>query len=148
MGFDYKTSTELWETETQLLEGIDKILCAPRPGGKDSDPTGDGTRPASYCWRVSCGLVLAHCRDRGTGSSSPERRPLEVRLKATANPTIEPADPRDGLPQAKQLTERECTTTHQLIIVLKLNPARPCPPRARSHFPHQVPPIRKLTQAS
>ena len=46
---------------------------------------------------------------------------MEVAIK----PTIEPIDPRAGLPQAKQLPGKEHNPTHQQIIGLKLNGASP-----------------------
>ena len=53
-GFDCRTSTGLGETETPLLEGTHKVVCASGPRGRSSDPIGDWTRPTCYCWRVSC----------------------------------------------------------------------------------------------
>ena len=68
-------------------------------------------------WRR--GLTGAYHREGGTGSSSPGRPPLVYTLfKVTINPTIA-LDPRDGLPQAKQLTVREYNPTHQQISGLK-----------------------------
>ena len=46
---------------------------------------------------------------------------MEVAIK----PTIEPIDPRAGLPQAKQLPGKEHNPTHQQIIGIKLNRASP-----------------------
>ena len=37
MGFDCRTSTGLGETETLLLEGTHKVVCASGPRGRSSD---------------------------------------------------------------------------------------------------------------
>ena len=71
-GSDCKTSTGLGETETPVLEGTNKTLCAPRLRGKEQ----------WFCRKLNqnyllvlegllwgCGSAGAHHRDGGTGSS-------------------------------------------------------------------------------
>ena len=73
--FDYRTSTELGETETPILEGTNKILCVPRPRAKEQSPQKTTCLVLEgLLWRL--GLAMAHCSDGGTGSSSPRRCPL------------------------------------------------------------------------
>ena len=38
MGFDFRTSTGLGETETPLLKGTHKVMCATGPKGKEEGP--------------------------------------------------------------------------------------------------------------
>ena len=38
---DYRTLTGLGETETPLLEGTHKVVCASGPRGRSNDPIGD-----------------------------------------------------------------------------------------------------------
>ena len=65
-------------------------------------------------------------------------------LEVTMNPTIEPIDSRAGSPQAKQLTRREHSPTHQQIKVLL---SMALPTWARSSFsPLPVPPISFIHQ--
>ena len=44
--FDYRNSMGLEETETLLLEGTNKTVCPPGPGGRSSKPTGNWVRLA------------------------------------------------------------------------------------------------------
>ena len=72
MGFDCRTSTGLGETETPILEGTHKVVCALGPRGRSSDPgetepdlpAGVGRPPAE------AGVVVAHREDKDTGSRS------------------------------------------------------------------------------
>ena len=48
---------------------------------------------------------------------------------------MELIDPKAGLSQAKQLTVRECNSTHQQVTGLKLYWARPCPSEQDLVFP-------------
>ena len=41
VGYDCRTLTGLGETETPLLEGTHKVVCALGPRGRSSDPIGD-----------------------------------------------------------------------------------------------------------
>lgn len=53
-----------------------------------------------------CWSAVACCGDRGSGSSSPERRVLvSVLLEAASSLTVEPADPTAESPPARQLGE-------------------------------------------
>lgn len=59
--------------------------------------------------------------DRSTGNSSPERCMLHKPfLEVACNPTIEPVDSKTESLQAKQLTRREQSPTHQQATVLKI----------------------------
>lgn len=49
-------------------------------------------------------------------------------MEVTINPTIEPKDPRAGLPEAKQLPGMKGNPTHQQVFGLKLYSAKLCPP--------------------
>ena len=86
--FDYRTSRRMGKTEIPVLEGINKILHAPRPRGDEqwSPHETEQKIPASVegppmeVWSAE-----AHHRGRGTG-----RPPLaETLLEFTINPTIE-----------------------------------------------------------
>ena len=68
--FDYRTYTRLGETEIPILEGTNKILCSPRPKGKEQRPN----RLNQNYLLVLGGLLWrhrsagAHHRDGDTGS--------------------------------------------------------------------------------
>ena len=71
--FDYKTSTGLWEIETLVLKGMNKILHAPSFRGKEQWPQFWFNQNyllvlESLLWRDES--ARAHHRDGGTGSSS------------------------------------------------------------------------------
>ena len=73
MGFDCRTWTGLWETETPLLEGTHKVVCASGPGRRSSDPTGELNQ--NYLLVLEgllqrWGAVVAHHRNKDTGSRS------------------------------------------------------------------------------
>ena len=134
------------ETETPLLEGKNKILCAPRPRGKEQwshRRLNQTCLPACSCWRVSCGGVGQQWLAMGTGvlaAALLEGAAWQGPLKAAINTTIQPAGPRAGLPQAKQTTGREHSPTHQQVTGFKFYwISRPCPEQ------DPVFPIRKLT---
>ena len=79
VGFDYKTSTELGETETLLLEGTNKTLHAPRVKGKEQWLHRKLNQNYLQCWRVSCGGVGQQgliTGTEGTGSSCLGMSPL------------------------------------------------------------------------
>ena len=92
-GFDCRTSTGLGETDS-TFGGHKQILCTPGPKGKKQWPHGRLNQTyllvlEGLLWRR--GLAVAHCGDRGTGSSSPGRCPLVwALLEFTISPTIEP----------------------------------------------------------
>ena len=92
-------------------------------------------------WR--CWPAMACHGDMGTRGSTPGRCPwARPSWKVAINTTTQPRGPRAGLPQAKQITGREHSPTHQQITGLKFYWARPCPEQ------DPVYPIRKLTQVS
>ena len=72
MGFDCRTSTDLGETETSLLEGTHKVVCASGPRGRSGDPIETepdlparvGGSPAEV------GMALSHSEDKDNGSRS------------------------------------------------------------------------------
>ena len=75
-GFDYRISTRLEEIDNPLLEGTSKLLHTPGLRGKEQWPYRRQNQTyllvlEGLLWR--CGLSVAHCGDRGTGSSSPGR---------------------------------------------------------------------------
>ena len=87
--FDCRTSTGLGETETPLLEGTHKVVCASGSRGRSSDPIGDRTRPICQRWRVSCrggGWLWLTVRRRTLGAevlgSTPWREPSQSLLLA------------------------------------------------------------------
>ena len=128
-----------WGKETPHLEGTNKILCMPRPRGKGA-VTLQETKPDLHAsfggWTVEVGVGRGAPQGWEHWQQQSWRVPLGVNpLGLHINPTIEPADPRAGLPQAKQLPGRESNPTHQQTIGLKLYWARPCPPEQDPVFP-------------
>ena len=116
------TSTGLGETNS-TLGGHKQNLACTKTQRKEAE-TPQETEPdlllvlEGLMWRHWS--AVAHCRDRGTGSNTPERgRLVQVLLEFSTNPTIETTDPRAGSPQAKKLTGKEHNPTHQQIIGLK-----------------------------
>ena len=71
-GFGCRTSTGLGETETPLLEGTHKVVCAYAPRGRSSDPTEtEPNLPASVGGSpAGVGVAVSHCEDKDTGSRS------------------------------------------------------------------------------
>ena len=141
--FDCRTSTGLGETETPLLEGTHKVVCALGPRGRSSDPRGD--------WTVSCrggGWLWLTVRTRTLAAEvlgSTPWRELSQNL-----PLIPPKSP--GRLQcwvaSGQTTNREGTQPHpsadkQIKLLL-----RSAPQSNTQLYPPPVPPIRKRAQAS
>ena len=151
MGFDCRTSTGLGETETPLVEGTHKVLCASGPRGRSSDPRGDWTRPTCYCWRISC-------RSGGWLRLTMGTRPLAAEVLG-GTPWCEPSQSLSLAPPKSpgrlqcwvasgQTTNREGTQPHPSAvkgIKVLLSSAH----QSNSQlYPPPVPPIRKLAQAS
>ena len=72
MGFDCRTLTGLVETETPLLEGTHKVVCASGPRGRSSDPIGLNE---TYLLVLEGllqrrGVAVSHREDKDTGSRS------------------------------------------------------------------------------
>jgi len=134
VGFDYRTSTELEETE-----GTNKILCTSRSNEESSDPTRDWDRLDCECLRVFCGSVGQKWPAAGEGALAAavlggtywHKSFLEV----TNSPTIEPVDSRTEFTNSKQQTGLEHSPTHQQIIRLKIYWAWPCPTKQDSVLP-------------
>ena len=134
VGFDYRTSTELEETE-----GTNKILCTSRSNEESSDPTRDWDRLDCGCLRVFCGSVGQKWPAAGGGALAAavlggtywHKSFLEV----TNSPTIEPVDSRTEFTNSKQQTGLEHSPTHQQIIRLKIYWAWPCPTKQDSVLP-------------
>ena len=106
VGFDYRISTGLGETETPFLEGTNKMLCATRPRGKEQWLHRGQNQTYLLVWQGPLwryGSAVACYMDGGTGGSSLGRYPLVwVFLEVTIIPTIQPIDSKPA--QAKQLT--------------------------------------------
>ena len=129
MGFHCRTPTGLGETETPLLEGTHKILCASGPSGRSSDPIGDWTKPTCYCWRGSC---------RGGGwlwltvrTTTLAAEVLGRTLWLEPSQSLPLAPPKSwvgssvGSLQAKQPTGREPSPTQQQLSGLRFYWALP-----------------------
>ena len=72
VGFDYKTSTGLGETETPVLERTNEIVHTPRPRGKEQwlhRRLNQNYLPVleGLLWRS--GLAVAHCRERALAAA-------------------------------------------------------------------------------
>ena len=147
VGFDCRTLIGLRETETPLLEGTHKVVCASGPTGKEQWPH----RRLNQTYLLvlegplqSRGTAVAHCRDEDTGNRSSGKYSLAWALMESAiSPTKEPVGSSAGLPQAKQPTGRELSPTHQQTSRLKFYWALPT--RATvSSTPHQSLPSGSL----
>ena len=118
VGFDYRTSRGLGETQTPVLEGTNRILCTQRPRRNDQWPY---RRLNQNCLRVGGPPVeawVSRGSTQGWGHWQHQARkaPLGINsLGGHINLTIEPIGPTAGSPQAKQLPGRECNPTHQQI---------------------------------
>ena len=67
-----------------------------------------------------CGAAVAHCRDKDTGSSSLRKYPLaRALLEVIISLTIELVDSKAGSSQAKEITGRDHSFTHQQTSGLK-----------------------------
>ena len=127
-GFDYRPSRGLRETEAPVLEGTNKILHVPGLRGEEQWPHR----------RLNLNYLLGAGQQgltTGTGALRVALWSKPSSSEFAINPTTEPADPRAGSPQAKQLSGRECNPTHEQIIRLMLYGARPCPPEQDPAFP-------------
>ena len=70
---------------------------------------------------VEAWSAMACCRKKVAGDSSPGRGMLAyILLEFAFSPTIKPVDLMSGLPQAKQLIEREHSPTCQQTVGLKI----------------------------
>ena len=151
MGFDCRTLTGLWETETPLMEGTHRIMCASGPRGRSSDPRGDWTRPTCQCWRVSCrggGWLCLTVRTRTLAAEVLGSTPW---LEPTQNLPLAPPK-RPVMLQcwvtSSQTTNREGTQPHP-SAVKQIKVLLSCAHQSNSQlYPPPVPPIRKLAQAS
>ena len=89
-------------------------------GERSRESTGDWSRPASECLRVSCGSMGRQWSASETGAQAATVLEGTCCHKTSWKlPTIDPVDSRTGSPQDKQLTEREQSPTHQQTIGLK-----------------------------
>ena len=149
--FDHRTSTGLGETETPVLEGTNKSLCALSLRGREQ---WDHRRLNQNYLLVLEGLLWRHVsagdyhRDGDTGNISLGRSPWCKSSWVAISQTTEPVDPRAGSPLAKKLPGRECNTTHQQIIGLKLYWARLCPPEQDPVFPTTSPSHKEANMSS
>ena len=103
VGFDCTTSTELGETETPLLEGTHKLVCASGPRGKEQWPH----RRLNQIYLLVLegllqrqGMSVAHREDKDTGSKSSGKYSLAWTLPESAiSPIKDPAGSSVGSPQ-------------------------------------------------
>ena len=117
VGFDCRTSTGLGETETPLLEGTHKVMCALGCRGKEQWPH----RRLNQAYLLVLegllqrqGVAVAHHGDKDIGSRSSGKYSLLLALpESTISPTKEPVSSTAGSPQAKQPRGRELCPTHQ-----------------------------------
>ena len=129
VGFDCRTSTELGEKETPLLEGTQKVVCTSGPSRKEQWP--HRRLKQTYLLVLEGllqrrGVAVAQWGDKDTGSRSSGKYSLAWALPdTTISHTKEPVAPRAGLPQAKQPTGRELSPTHQQTSGLKFYWALP-----------------------
>ena len=122
VGFDHRNSKRLGETETVLVEGTHRVLCAPGPRKKNQWPhkrLGETYLFAleGILWRWGGGgwrrCWLAYCKDRNTeGSTSGEYSLARALLEVTVfsprpGPTQQPVGSNAGTLQAKQPTRQE-----------------------------------------
>ena len=122
-GFDCRTSTGLGETETPLLEGTHKVVCASGPRGKEQWPH----RRLNQTYLLLLegllqrwGVAVAHCGEKDTGSRSSGKYSLVwALLQSAISPTKEPEASSAESPQTKQTTERELSPCHQQTSELK-----------------------------
>ena len=151
MGFDCRTSTGLGETETPLLEGTHKVVCALGPRGRSSDP---GGRLNQTYLLVLEGLLQRRgwlCFTAGTRTlaaevlgSTPWREPSHSLSFA---PPKSPGRLQCWVASG-QTTNREVTQPHP-SAVKRIKVLLSSAHQSNSQlYPRQVPPIRKLAQAS
>ena len=129
VGFDCRTLTGPGETETSLLEGIHKAVCASGPRGKEKWPHRRLNQTyllvlEGLLWRQ--GAAVAHHGDKDTGSRSSGKYSLVWAFPESAiSPTKEPVGSSAGSPQAKQPTGRELSSSNQQTSRLKFYWALP-----------------------
>ena len=129
VGFDCRTSTGLGETETPLLEGTHEVVRVAGPRGKEQWP--HSRLNQTYLLMLEgllkrWGVAVAHRGNKDTGSRSSEKSSLTwALLESAISPTKEPVGSSAGSPQAKQLTGREASPTHQQTSRLKFYWALP-----------------------
>ena len=130
VGFDCRTSTGLGETETPLLEGTHKVVCASGPRGKEQWPhrrlnqsyllvleglcRGGGRLWLTVGTRTLAAEVLGSTPWREPSRSLPLAPSKKLYVGSSA-----------GSPQAKQPTGRELSPTHQQTRGLKFYWALP-----------------------
>ena len=115
-GFDHRNSTGLGKAETPLLEGWHKIVCAPEPRGKKQWPhkrLGPNYLLVIEGLLQRCGVAVAHCGDKDTGSRSVEYSLVWALPEAAISPTLQPVGTSAGTPLAMQPTGWEHSSTHQ-----------------------------------
>ena len=148
---DCRTLTGLGETETPLLEGTHKVVCASGPRGKEQWPH----RRLNQTYLLVLegllqrrGVSLAHCGDKDTGSRSSGKYSLVwALLKTTISPTKELGSLQcwvaSGHTTNKEGTQPQPSADKWIKVLL-----------SSAHqsntqlYPPPVPPNRKLTQAS
>ena len=112
----------------RLLEGTNKIQCAPEHRAKEQWPQKRLNQTCLWVFEdllQRCGMAVACHGDRDTGSSSP----------VGCSPTIEPADSRTESPQAKQLTQTHASADNWIKDLLRTalsTRARPSFPQSQS----------------
>ena len=127
-----RTLTGLGKTETPLLEGTHKVVCASGPRSKEQWPH----RRLKQAYLLVLegllqrwGVAVSHCEDKDTGSRSSGKYSLSWAFpESTISPTKEPGVSSAGWPQAKQPTGGELSPTHHQTSRLKFY--RPLPTRA------------------
>ena len=139
VGFDCRPSTGLGETETSLLEGTHKVVCASAPRGKEQWPH----RRLNQTYLLVLegllqrrGVAVAHSRDGNAGSGSSGKCSLAWAFpESTISPTKEPVDFSAGSLQAKHPTGKELSPTQQQTSGLKFYWALPtrATPRSTHH---------------
>ena len=141
-GFDSRTSTGLWETETPLLKGTQSSVCIGTQG-KEQWPQG---RLNQTYLLVLEGLLqrweeaVAHRGDNDTGSRNSGKHYLVWALpESTISPTKGPVGSSVGSPHAKQPTERELSPMHQQTSGLKFNWALPTRATSSSTYHQSLP---------
>ena len=123
VGFDYRTSTGLRETET-LGRHKQNLMCKRTQSKRAGTLQEIWARPACESLRIFCGGLHQQWPTVGTGGlaaavlegTSWRKYVLEV----TGSPTIEPADSRIESPQVSQLTGRQHSPTYQQTIGLQI----------------------------
>ena len=145
VGFDYRTSTGLGETETPVLESTNKILCIPRPREKQKWPHRRLNQNyllvlEGLLW--SCGSAGAH---RRASSSSPGRSALAKALLKLSHR----ASRRQDWVASGQTTTRQGAQPHPWADNwIKALLSKTAHQSKTQFFLLPVPSVRKLTQAS